>query len=86
MNERIKELVEQAGFYMTEKNGQALYNFAECVINDCINSTVCLSITNRAGDYVYGYNAALRNTVTAIREQFGIKEHYKEHYNERTNT
>jgi hypothetical protein len=35
MNGRIQELVEQAGFYMTEKNGQALAQFAELIVREC---------------------------------------------------
>lgn len=34
MNNRIKQLVEQAGFYMTEKNGQSLTQFAELILQD----------------------------------------------------
>ena len=43
MNGRIQELVEQAGFYMTEKNGQALAQFAELIVRECI--AICESGT-----------------------------------------
>jgi hypothetical protein len=33
---KIKELVEQSGFYMTEKNGQQLADFAYQVIAECL--------------------------------------------------
>lgn len=35
MSERIKELVEQCGFYLTEKNGQQLYSLVELVVREC---------------------------------------------------
>ena len=36
MNERIKELVEQAGFFVTEKNGAALKDFGERIVKHII--------------------------------------------------
>ena len=34
-SERIKQLVEQCGFRVTEKNGQQLYSLVELVVREC---------------------------------------------------
>jgi hypothetical protein len=34
-SERINQLVEQCGFYVTEKNGQQLYSLIELVVREC---------------------------------------------------
>ena len=65
---RIKELVEQAGFYMTEKNGAALAEFAELIVKDCIR------IGGPEDSYRDEWFNAKADSVNKIKIFFGVEE------------
>lgn len=75
-SERIKQLVEQCGFYVTEKNGQQLYSLIELVVADCIDKieTYRIPVGNSAAGEMaceWTYDA-LKEIRDDIREHFGI--------------
>ena len=65
-NDLIKELVEQAGFYMTEKNGQALAQFAELIVKEC------MSVADLPNDVSGKWDHLLPSQV--IKEHFGVEQ------------
>ena len=68
MNERIKELSEQAGFYYTDKTGFITpagcnpAKFAELIVRECVE----VSINNGCGDFV--------DIKQKLFEHFGVEE------------
>lgn len=75
-SERIKQLVEQCGFSVTEKNGQQLYSLIELVVADCIDKieTYRIPVGNSAAGEMaceWTYDA-LKEIRDDIREHFGI--------------
>jgi hypothetical protein len=63
MNERIRELLEQAGVkYVTMPKDTVYEKFAELIVRECI----------QAVDNVGGYNEEFH--MNAIKEHFGVKE------------
>lgn len=84
-NKRIKELVEQAGFYMTEKNGQSLAEFAELIVQECVNE--CRQVwydlnneqrpvdeTPREIAIRIGQKNGSLQCIHRIKEHFGVEE------------
>jgi len=71
MNERIKELAEQAGMNIVDDMfstyGKFAEKFAELIVQEC------LDIVNR---HEYSYHEAdpLWETAQLIKERFGVKE------------
>ena len=83
MNERIKQLAEQAGFVdftvhnRIESKEQVLAKFAELIVRECINKieTYQISVGNSAAgemacDWTYD---ALKEIRTDIKETFGLR-------------
>jgi len=75
MNDRIRELAEQAGFnpvnYMGS-NSILFEKFAELIIEDCISK-----ITNAMGNTDQSdlaYNAMLTSIIAEIRDSFDIRK------------
>jgi len=71
MRDQIKALVEHAGFYVTEKNGQALEELIVLVVRECISQvekTYVGSIHSHAGPW----NAAVEKCTKHISTHFGI--------------
>jgi hypothetical protein len=77
MNERIRELAEQAGFYYTDKTGFITpagcdpAKFAELIVRECAQACI-----NMGNDYEIKsagqYQAEL--FAFAIKEHFGVEE------------
>ena len=73
MNERIKELAEQAGFFPTELTqvGPSVEKFAQLIVREC--AEVCY-LYNAAGGadtaFVYGY----KDCGDDIKRNFGVEE------------
>ena len=71
MNERIRLLAEQAGFYYTDKTGFITpagcdpAKFAELIVGECIEQV----ITGPNGPAHYAVEAALR-----LKKHFGVEE------------
>jgi hypothetical protein len=70
MNEQIKELAEQAGFYYTDKTGFITpagcdpAKFAELIVRECTN--ICEELGDKGLDGHY--------CVDKIKEHFGIQK------------
>ena len=64
-NDRIQKLVEEAGFYMTEKNGQSLAEFARLVVLECAG--VVSSWKSEPFPYDPEFGARL------IKDHFGVE-------------
>ena len=69
MNERIKELAEQAGFYVAmfdprNKDNEAIEKFAELIVRECMD------IVDNEG---CGEGGSIR-AMEQIKQHFGIKE------------
>jgi len=82
LNERIKELAEQAGFYYTDKTGFITpagcdpAKFAELIVKECVNEIAYIGKANEVfGDRTDrgGLNHILWTTETAIEK---IKQHF----------
>ena len=71
MNERIRELAEQAGFYYTDKTGFITpagcdpAKFAQLIVRECIEQV----ITGPNGPAHYAVEAAIR-----LKKHFGVEE------------
>ena len=86
MNQRIKQLAEQAGFYYTDKTGFITptgcdpEKFAELIVRECINEIAYIGKVNEVfGDRTDrgGLNHILWTTETAIekiKQHFGVEE------------
>jgi len=78
MNERIKELAEQAGFCGTGFHNtlpgttqeDALKNFAELLIQECVRCAEGEWIRN--GDTEH--NRAVSGVIESIKERFGVEQ------------
>ena len=65
MNERIKQLAEQAGFL--NKDEESIGYFAELIVLEC--AKVCRDQPN-----IYAHKADRDNCAIAIEEHFGVEE------------
>jgi hypothetical protein len=82
MNERIKELAEQAGFYNMSIGliiGIEEYHqkFAELIVRECIEQIKTQGISASSedyGDYEIGFNAGVYHALYTIKQHFGVKE------------
>ena len=80
MNERIKELLEQAGVkYVTMPKDTVYEKFAELIVRECAQ----LILDKKMGDlgdnpgvkeWEEGYNEAVHDCYYLIREHFGVEE------------
>jgi hypothetical protein len=74
MNERIKELMIEAGFFPTELTqvGPSVEKFAQLIVREC--AEVCYDHSRAAGgvdtDFGYGY----KDCGDDIKRNFGVEE------------
>jgi hypothetical protein len=83
MNERIKELAEQATS-IVEMVGPEGYTssyanfdrekFAELIVRECASIASGTAVENPPNDLFYGYNLGVNKTAEKIREHFGVEE------------
>jgi hypothetical protein len=86
MNERIRELAEQAkGFvdlnqHVGGTNGCMVYTydglekFAELIVRECAELSVNSQYANTKSEYYEGFNEALVYAGNKIRKHFGVEE------------
>ena len=88
MNEKIKELAEQAGFIvdnnkiitMKQNNTIEFEKFAELIVKECmaqIKEVKELSLpynANREQAYEFGYDDGMTVAINTIEEHFGVEE------------
>lgn len=80
MNERIKQLAEQAGIYQPDRfdaiNGSnQMEKFAELIIQECLDVARQRLFTNYEGDsYRVAHNNAIWCSLQDIEEHFGVEE------------
>jgi hypothetical protein len=67
MNERIKELAEQAGFL--NKDEESIEYFAELIVRECI--TICQDVD---GEDNIDARSGRQDCAVEIREHFGVEE------------
>ena len=80
MNQRLKELLEQAGVkYVTMPKDTVYEKFAELIVRECAQ----LILDKKMGDlgdnpgvkeWEEGYNEAVHDCYYLIREHFGVEE------------
>ena len=82
MNERIKELAKQAGFYYTDKTGFITpagcdtEKFAELIVREC---AIAITNDNLAKDcstpfFMDSYAKGMRYSAHLIKEHFGVEQ------------
>lgn len=74
MNERIKKLAEQAGYWTTEKfleseNKDMLEKFAELIIRECAGMITSTDLEDVEG----GDSAVLYAAASQLNQHFGVK-------------
>jgi hypothetical protein len=82
MNERIRELAEQAGFQYIKDEGigwagnhnASLPRFAELIVRECAELSVNSQYANTKSEYYEGFNEALVYAGNKIRKHFGVEE------------
>jgi hypothetical protein len=81
MNERIKELAEQAGIYKLNLSDETEYwimeKFAELIVRECAEQikTHGISASREGyGDYEIGFNAGLFHALHTTKQHFGVEE------------
>lgn len=84
MNERIRELAEQAGFYVTadkiyiptisEEITDCQTKFAELIVKECISVRTELTQFDGTTEYGDGYENGLKDMAEVIAEMFGVEE------------
>ena len=78
MNERIKQLAEQAGISLSQKDfsyywvesTEDIEKFAELIVEECRYVMDC----NKGSDQHTEWNRALFETSEKIKEHFGVEE------------
>ena len=74
MNERIQELILEAGIIHYEEGGDLLETFAELIVKECMKVAVFKDSGMVATPDVAGYMAAGRSTAARmIKEHFGVE-------------
>ena len=84
MNERIRELAEQAGFQINPLKGMIfleglnptanlkLEKFAELIVQECAELSKNSQYANTKGEYYEGFNEALVYVGNKIKKHFGV--------------
>ena len=75
MNQRIKELAEQAGWMMSDEVegfNIRLEKFAELIVRECAELSVNSQYANTKGEYYEGFNEALVYVGNKIKKHFGV--------------
>ena len=79
MNDRIRELAEQAG--STHKQSLGVYQFyehelekfAELIVEECIKVSEQSQWLEAKGEYYEGFNEAMIYVANQIKKHFGVK-------------
>lgn len=74
MNERIRALAEQAGFYFdeyNEANQRKVELLAELIVQDCITKISLIGVSNFENDDIMW---TVELATKMIKERFGVKE------------
>jgi hypothetical protein len=76
MNERIKELAEQAEFSKNELHtqGDNFQRFAELIIQDCLAQVAMIGISNFEDDDSGNISWTVSKCIEMIKYRFEIKE------------
>jgi hypothetical protein len=82
MNQRIKELAEQAGFmeaWFSESGdfcGHEIKKFAELILQEIIEELEAdvIDMDDDPTDYERGYDDGVKNSVAHIKDHFGVEE------------
>lgn len=82
MSELIKNLLRQTHLLMIGPDGreyvenpEAIEHFAELIVQECIKSVKKDMYSGHThSDFSTGYDAALENAISDIKEKFGINE------------
>lgn len=81
MNINLKELAEQAGWYHAVTSGDYIFSevqaekFSKLIVQECIKSVKKDMYSGHThSDFSTGYDAALENAISDIKEKFGINE------------
>jgi hypothetical protein len=83
MNERIRQLAEQAGwdYSKVERRNQTEHfdeaKFAELIVRECAEQIKTHNISASSegyGDYEIGFNAGLFHALRTTKEHFGVEE------------
>ena len=75
MNERIKELLEQAGVkYVTMPKDTVYEKFAELIVRECARLCEHESNDDEYDQYDMGQSVKAESIKTAIKEHFGVEE------------
>jgi hypothetical protein len=83
MNERIRELAEQAGFYYTDKTGFITpagcdpAKFAELIVRECLahgKLTQSQAVVNGSEEYNAGREMGIEVFMNQIKKHFGVEE------------
>jgi hypothetical protein len=78
MNERIKQLAEQAGMIIVDDGfstyGKFAEKFAELIVKECVKFCEHESNDDEHDEYDMGMWVKAESIKTAIIEEFGIKE------------
>ncbi len=80
MNERIRELAEQAGIYdfVVESMGinEELNKFAELIVAECVEQGTLIqsqTIVNGSEEYVAGREMGIEVFMNQIKQHFGVE-------------
>ena len=75
MNERIRELAEQARLLTGWPVGEVEYQkFAELIVKECAEISEQSQWSEAKGEYYEGFNEAMIYVSNKIKEHFGVKE------------
>ena len=80
MNERIKELAEQAGISVrghydeTGSTPMELQKFAELIVKECAEISEQSQWSEAKGEYYEGFNEAMIYVSNKIKQHFGVEE------------
>jgi hypothetical protein len=75
MNERLKELLEQAGVkYVTMPKDTVYEKFAELIVADCIALADKYAAGGAGSEFDVGYISCAETLSQEMKQQFGVKE------------
>jgi hypothetical protein len=77
LNQRIRQLAEQAGYskdYLEIGLPSNMEKFAELIVRECASIASGTAVENPPNDLFYGYNLGVNKTAEKIKEHFGVEE------------
>ena len=74
MNERIQELILEAGIIHYEEGGDLLETFAELIVKECISRIEGCAVETSPDDFVKGYNKGVSKVSSQVKQYFGVEE------------